>query len=164
MSENYKYIYKRDKPFLFKLIGIIVALFAILRLRNSPVFSFLLAIGSTSIFVYQTGIEIDFKNKKYRYITTFGPQIFGQWLDLPKMEYISVFKTNIISSATGMSNTSITHTDEVIQVNLVVSNNKTLRMLELKDIKEAFDFAKHYAKELELSIYDATVRPAKWLD
>lgn len=164
MIENYTYIYKRDKPFLFKLIAFIVAAFALFRIMNTPIFSFILGLASTLIFVYQTGIEIDFNNKKYRLITTFGPQVFGEWLDLPEIEYISFFKTNLVSSATGISNTSISYSQEVFQVNLIVGNNKILRMFELNNKNESYDFAKFYALKLKVDIYDATVRPAKWIN
>lgn len=164
MIDNYVYIYKRDKPFLFKLIAFIIAAFALLRLMNTPIFSFVLGLASTLIFVYQTGIEIDFNNKKYRLTTTFGPQVFGEWLDLPEIQYISFFKTNIVSTATGYSNTSISHSQEVIQVNLIVGNNKILRMLEVNNQNEAYELAKFYALKLKVDIYDATVRPAKWIN
>ncbi|TAL60393.1 MAG: hypothetical protein EPN85_07300 [Bacteroidetes bacterium] len=163
MDEIYKYIYKRDKPFMVKLLAAMVAGVALLKIQNTPIFGLIMGLGSVGLFGYQSGIEVDFKNKKYRLITTFGPQVFGNWQPLPPLKYISVFKANLVSTVTGFTGTTVTQKKEVTQVNLITDKNKLLRLLETKDMNEAFEFAKQTAPKLDLKIWNATVRPAEWL-
>ena len=162
MQPNYLFIYKKDRPVLIKTISGIVFLLAIYRLMNSPVSSIVMGLGSIGLFAYQTGIEINFADKKYRTVSILGPQIFGSWEDLPELDYISLFKTNITFTSTSLSTASISRTDSFIQVNLITDRKKKIKVFEGKDFDEALLKAKKFSKDLELDIWNATIRPAEW--
>jgi len=161
--ETYRYIYTRDKPMSIKIMGVVVALFSVMGLAYSPVFGIFMALGSIGILSYQPGVEVDFANRRYRLITALGPQSFGTWLPLPPLKCISVFKTQLVSSAFGRSGASVTSRQSVIQVNLATANNERIRLLETEDKEAAFAFAQQLAPKLDLQIWDATEREGKWL-
>lgn len=161
--EIYKYLYKRDKPVFIKILGSLVAAFAIIRIANTPVFSVIMGLGSIGLFSYQTGIEINFKNKMHRLISSFGPVNLGDWQPLPRLKYVSIFRVNLVSTVTGRSGASITQKEGVIQVNLITEQNKKLRLLETEDLDEALQFAKELSPKLNLKIWDAMEKKGKWL-
>jgi hypothetical protein len=113
--------------------------------------------------LYQTGIEINFQQKTYRYITSFGIYDFGNWVDLPELKLISVFKLNISSSFFSRSGRSTTKNDIVIQVNLVSHDNKRIKLLESKNVNEAFAYANELIPLLNLKVWDATDKEGKWV-
>lgn len=163
-KETYRYLYKRDKPFMLKVLGFVVAIIALFKIADTPVFSIIMVMGSTGIFAYQTGIEFNFAKRLYREINAFGPQSFGEWKDLPPIEYISVFQVNLVSAVYGRSGASVSTKKKVYQVNLITNKNRRLRLLETENIDEAFQFAKEYAAYLDLKIWDASTKEAKWLN
>jgi hypothetical protein len=146
-----------------KIMGIIVALFSIGGLASTPVFGIVLAIGAGGLIAYQSGIEVNFKERTYRMITAFGLQGFGNWEPLPPIKCVSVFRTQLVSSTYGRSNASVTTREEVIQVNLATEQNKRIKLLETDSTEEAFAFAKEVAHKLDLNIWDATEKEGKWM-
>ncbi len=162
--DTYRYLYKRDKPIIVNVLGTIVAVIAILKIFGEPLIGLLFGIGAGGIFVYESGIEIDFKNNKYRLINSFGLLSFGEWITLPPIEYVSVFSVNLVSAAYGRSGAKVTQKQNVIQVNLITPQNKRLRILETKEHEQAFKFAKEIADSLDLNIYDATNKEGKWIN
>jgi len=160
----YRFIYKREKPTSMKLMGILAAMFSIGGLAYTPVFGVAMALAAGGLLLYQSGIEVDFSERKYRLITAFGSQGFGNWEPLPALKCVSVFKTKFSSQTYGRSNASVTTTQHVIQVNLVTAQNKRLLLFESEDKNEAFDFAKEVATSLGERIWDATGREGQWLD
>ena len=162
METNYLFIYRRDKPFFINVISGFLILFAIIRLLNSPISSAVMIVVSIGLFTYQTGIEINMTDKKYRNVSVFGPQIFGNWTDLPQLEYITLFKTKLVFAATGTSGASVSQKSSVFQVGLVTIQKKKIKIFEGKDFIEAVTKAKEFREKLKLDIWDATIRPADW--
>jgi hypothetical protein len=60
-----------------KVLGILMALFSLGMLATSPVFGIVMALGAGGLLAYQSGIEVNFRQRSYRTITAFGPQAFG---------------------------------------------------------------------------------------
>ena len=162
MGTNYLFIYKRDKPVFIKALSGVVFIFALYRLMQSPLSSIVIALGSIGLFTYQTGIELNTGDRKYRTVTIWGPQSFGSWKDLPELDYISLFKTNITFTTTSLTTAQISQTDTYIQVNLITAGKKKIKVFEGKNIQEAIIVAKKFSKELDLEIWDATIRSADW--
>ena len=163
-KDNYRFIYKREKPTSIKVMGILAALFSLGGLAYTPVFSAAMALAAAGLFLYQSGIEINFSQRKYRLITAFGSQGFGNWEALPELKCVSVFKTKFSSKTYGRSNASITTTQHLVQVNLVTAENKRLLCFESESKEESFGFAKKLAARLDEKIWDATEQEGKWLD
>lgn len=163
-EELHRFLYKRDKPMPMKIMGVLAALFSVGGFAYSPFFGVVMALGAGGLLAYQSGIEVNFKERSYRLITAIGPKGFGSWEPLPSIKCVSVFKTELVSSTYGRSNASITTKQTVIQVNLATEQNKRIRLFETEDRAEAFVVAKEVAQQLELNIWDATEREGKWLD
>ncbi len=163
-NNNYRFVYKRQSPFLVYTIGGAIILFAIIRILNSPLSSIFLGLCSTVIFGYKRGIEIDFINKRYKYFHAVGPQEFGNWENLGTLKYISVFGASYSNTVRGVGAASASVNQKLFEVNLITENNQRINVCILKDIDASFEQAQILAKELSLKIYDATTRDAKWLD
>lgn len=162
-NEIYHYLYKRDKPFIVKLLAYILGLIALINLLNTPLYSVVMVVGSAGILTFYNGIELDFKNQTYRNINSVGTMGFGEWIPFPDFQYVSVFAVNLVSSVYGRSGASVTQKQGVFQVNLITKQNKRIRVLETENIEEAFQFAKEIAPKLNLKIWDATTKEANWL-
>ncbi|MDB4655875.1 hypothetical protein OAE48_03410 [Flavobacteriales bacterium] len=64
MKEDiYQFLYRRDKPMPMKIMGVIVALFSIGGIASSPFFGIIMALGAGGLIAYQSGIEVNFKEK-----------------------------------------------------------------------------------------------------
>lgn len=163
-AETYQYLYKRDKPKSLKIMGVIVALFSLGGLASTPALGLALALGAAGLITYNSGIEVNFQERRFRMITAFGNKGFGNWEQLPDLECVSVFKTKLVSKTYGRSNASITSEQEVIQVNLATDDNKRIRLLETESAAEAFAFAKEVSGQMNLRIWDATTKEPKWLN
>ena len=161
--ETYRYIYTRDKPMSIKIIGVVAALFSVMGLAYSPFFGIIMGLGGIGVLAYQPGEEVDFANRRYRLITALGPQSFGTWESLPPLKCISVFKTQLVSSAFGRSGASVTSRQSVIQVNLATAGNQRIRLLETEDKEAAFAFAQQLVPKLDLQVWDATEREGRWV-
>ena len=164
IQDEYIYLYKRDKPFIIKIVGFLVAIYALFVLVESPIFGILMVLASIGMFSFQKGIEVNFKNNTYRLITSFGPINIGEWIKFPDLQYISVFRATIKSSIEGRSGQSLSRSHKVIQVNLITNHNRRIRLLEVEDLEYAISFAKELSIKMNLDIWNATEREGKWLE
>lgn len=162
-GDIYQFLYKRDKPVPLKILGVIVALFSVGGLATTPVFGIVMALGAAGLLAYQSGIEVDFKNRRYREITAFGGVGFGDWIPLPELKCVSVFKTNLVSTTYSRSNASVTTREPIIQVNLATAQNNRIRLYETENMDEAYPFAKELAGNLGLKVWDATMPQGHWI-
>jgi hypothetical protein len=162
MEDNYQFICKSDKPLSMKILGGLIAIPALIKIRFNPIFGSLLSALSIGLLGYQRGIEIDFKNKRCKEFIIFGPQKIGNWSTLSNMKYISVFKANMVSKVSGQSGASVSSKESIYQVNLIHSKNAKLKLFQTLDINEAFAKAEEIAPKMDLKIWDATTRNATW--
>ena len=159
----HKSSYKREKPFVITFFALLLAGIALFQLKETPLLSLIMGIFSTAIFTFHYGIEVDFKNNKYRHTNLLLFLRFGNWQPIPTLKYISVFKANVVSSIAGFSGKVVdVHRKTVLQVNLITHDNKRLKLLETQNPKEAFEFASKVAPQLDLQIWDATTKKSNW--
>lgn len=158
----YRFLYTRDKPKALKLAGIIMALFSIGGLAYTPVFGVIMALGAGGLLMWQSGIEVNLEDGKYRLINSFGPVGVGDWDNLPPLKCVSVFKTNLVSNTYSRTGMAVTNRESVIQVNLATESNQRIRLYDSDEIDDAFEFAIDLSKQLDLKIWDATTRDQKW--
>ncbi|HRG58050.1 MAG TPA: hypothetical protein PK323_03785 [Bacteroidia bacterium] len=158
-TENYVYINPESRPLMIKLLAFLMMALGLLKLGLWTI-----AFGLTSIglFVYVEGIEINFIEKRYRKIKIFGPQKFGNWENFGKSCYISIFKTALISGVTGLSGTSVTAKEKVIQVNLVIEKNQRILAYQSSNKEDAFIIANMLSSKLNIKLWDATEGKGKW--
>jgi hypothetical protein len=158
----YRFLYKRDKPKALMLAGVIVALFSIGGLVYMPLFGVVMAIGSVGLLTWESGIELNIEDRKYRLINSFGPVGFGDWDDIPPLKCVSVFKTNLVSNTYSRTGMAVTNREAIIQVSLATESNQRIRLCDTEEAAEAFEFATELAKEFNLKVWDATSRDQKW--
>lgn len=159
LNPTYIFINPESRPFVIKVLATIIMLFGLLRLG---LLTIVLGFGSIGLFMYGEGIEIDYLSKQYRLIKSFGPMRFGKWENFVESNYISVFKTTLVSSIYGRSGTSISSKENVIKVNLIFSKSKRVLAFQTKDKEEAFKVANQLAEKLQMKIWDATNAKGQW--
>lgn len=115
------------------------------------VLGIILLVMGLVFFFAKKGIEIDFNTQKHRYLyIVFGVKTSLGWKSLPEVEYVSVLKE--IKA-------------EEIEINLIYSKTKKMKVAELKDKEQAFSTAQYFAHNLgNVRVLDATVRPFAWVD
>lgn len=107
------------------------------------------------ILLYRKGLEIDLKKERHRKTMCFFGMNIGVWRPLPKIKYISVFKT-IKSSRLRGKTAETTYGFVVYKVNLFQGQNKHLEIYITEDKSDAFKLAKQIALVLNLEVFDAT--------
>ena len=153
--------YNRPVPIAKIIYGAGLILMGIITVISENPFGFIF-IGISLYFFRENGIEIDLDNKKYRNIFSIFGLTYGQWENLPDIEYVSVFKTDI-TTRVWVSTASTNITNTVIKVNLFYNTNKKIEAYETENIDDAFEKAKEIATVLNVDILDATERESKWL-
>jgi len=114
------------------------------------------------ILLIRSGTEINLENKKYRLVFSLFGLNFGVWKDLPKIEYISVFKTKIIKKYQIYVASTYSKL-EVIKLILFYQKNKRIEVYQTESIDDAFNTAKFVADILKIDILDSTKKPSAWL-
>lgn len=164
MSEIFKFIYKGEKSSALSWGGyLLVAAGLFIGVVESIWIGAIILLIGMLVIVYQTGIEIDLQKKMYRLTNNIGPVIFGEWVELPSLKYISVFKTNVSRAYYTRYGNSTTDSDTVIQVNLITSQNKKIKLFQTSNPSKAFEITKTHASKLGLDVWDATTKEGKWL-
>lgn len=112
-------------------------------------------------FLIKEHLQIDFATKKYRYAIDFCGFNFGQWLDLPPIEYVSVFVAKYRSGSQGGNDSK---QFKKLEINLIYPTNKRLNVWIGNDIDNAFEAARFLSKSLDVKILNATKKPFVWLE
>jgi hypothetical protein len=114
------------------------------------------------IMLTRSGTEINLENKKYRSVFSLFGLSFGVWKDLPKIDYISVFKTKIVKKHQVYIASTYSKL-EVIKLILFYQKNKRIEVYQTENIDDAFNTAKFVADILKIDILDSTKKPSVWL-
>lgn len=148
----------------FILIGLISGVGGALSIYGELYYGGVLFIPFIATFFHKVHMEVDIVNKRMRMVTKFIKwTTWGGWKKLPELKYISVFKTLVSRTYSGRYGNQATDSYNVIQINLITSKNKKIKLYQSVDEDEAFKIAKQCAQELGLDIWDATSKKAKWL-
>ncbi|MFD1062418.1 hypothetical protein ACFQ1Q_04105 [Winogradskyella litorisediminis] len=151
----------REKPSKLKLIYACGSLvIGVISLISGKLIGLMFLIIGLYFFKSE-GIEFNFQNKKFRNITTWMGFTFGKWQILPKIDYISVFKSEE-KTRVWVSTASTVVSDTVIKVNLFYNGNHKIKAYETKSVEDAFKKAKEISKLLNIDILDATKRESEW--
>lgn len=154
-------ILKEETSKLKLIYGGSLVTVGIFSLLSGHIFGFI-ALGVGLYFFKSEGIAFNFKLKTYRYITSWFGLTVGKWQNLPKIDYISVFKTEEKTRVWTRSASTLV-TDTIVKVNLFYNGNHRIKAYQTKSTSEAFKIAKEIATVLNVDILDATERESKWL-
>jgi|GEM_PF-3518194 hypothetical protein len=163
MEDIYTFYSQQRKPFIIVLIGTMLIVGCLISIRKSILFSIISGISSIGFFSYKKGLKIDFINKKYMHFTSYGPQLFGKWISIPDIKYISVFRAKFNAKII-FASMSFSRNVYIYQVNLITSNRKRITVFEADTANESLTFAEKLSGKMNLKIYDATQRIGKFLD
>ncbi len=142
---------------IFALLLIVVGILTILSFFGI----FILMVGIS--LMSTEGSEIDLNAKRYRVLRSlFGFKI-GKWLDAPKFEYISIFKTTESSRFMGAGSAQAIVQDRIILLNAFYGRNKHITFYKTDNKAEAIKVAEHFKLALDIDILDATQNPKVWL-
>ncbi|MFT4847988.1 MAG: hypothetical protein ACI83B_000512 [Sediminicola sp.] len=143
------------------VFAIMLSLFSIYLFLQGTMFGIIL-LGAAFKLSLREGFELNLEDKRYRKIHSLFAVNFGLWKNLPKIEYVSVFKTIKKSRArviTAEANLGF----EVYKLNLFYKKNKRIEAYVSDDMLDAFQIAKHIAIALNIDILDATKSEKVWL-
>jgi len=136
------------------VFAIILSFLAIYLFAQGTLFGIIL-LGVALKLGLREGVEIDLNARRYRKVYSVFAVNFGSWKALPKIEYISVFKTKKKSRSRVVA--AEANLDFVVyKLNLFHNTNKHIEAYVSDDKNEAFKVANHIALVLETEVYDAT--------
>ncbi|WP_310993406.1 hypothetical protein [Aequorivita marina] len=144
------------------VFAIILTLLALYFIFSGTILGIIL-LGIALKLSLRNGFELDLEQKKYRKVYSIFAINFGVWKALPKIEYLSVFKT-IKNSRARVITAEATLGFEVFKVNLFYNQNQYLDVYVSDSMEDAFKVAKHIAVVLELDILDATKPEQEWIN
>lgn len=123
-----------------------------LRTAFDPLKIALLLLPTALAFSIVKDVLFDLDEKKYKEQYCLGRIKFGRWHDLPKIEYVSVFRQLKRNG------------DIVFEVNLWYERNKHFTIYEHKELEPVFSMGTSVSNSLNVRLLDATVpNNHKWL-
>lgn len=147
----------------FQMLGVVLIVWgAYLAWQLNP-FAILVLVGGASLATAVAGVQVDLKERLHReYMAIFGYK-FGEWKQLPPIEYVTVF---IEHYAQEKAVASIGGEDKFHKIKISLICNKTKRFdAGLFDDKElAINTSKNLARSLNCKLLDYTGREPKWID
>ncbi len=144
------------------IFAIILSLLSVYLFFAGTLFGLIL-LGAALKLSLREGFELDLEEKRYRNVYSIFALNFGFWKKLPKIEYISVFKT-IKNSRTRVITAEATLGFEVFKLNLFYGHNQHIEAYVSDELEDAFEIAKHIAVVLEVDILDATLSEKEWIN
>ena len=139
----------------FKVVfAVVLAFFSLFLILQIALLGAIL-MGVALRLAMREGVEVDLNGKRYRKIYSIFALSFGSWKRLPKLEYLSVFKTKKKTRARVIAAES--HLSSIVfKLNLFYNRNKHIEAYVTDDKEDAMSVAKHIATVLELEVHDAT--------
>ncbi|WP_405384563.1 hypothetical protein [Maribacter sp. LLG6340-A2] len=104
----------------------------------------LLILPNALVFSIVKDVLFDLKNKKYKLQYCVGPIKYGRWKELPKINYVSVFKQPLVNG------------DYIFEANLWYGTNRHFNVYESNSKEQAYLFGESIARTLEIDFLDAT--------
>jgi hypothetical protein len=150
------------KPLIIIITGYLLSCLGIIMLAMGGLFVAAILIGIGINLLHLEGCEINLDNNTFRKAKSLFGYKFGKWNPLPKIEYISVFKTKENKRINGVSSTTVV-SENIVLVNLFYLGNKNITAYKSIDKEEAFKVAKKLALKLNIKILDVTEREQKWI-
>ena len=116
----------------------------------------LIFFGIALRFLMQKGVELNLDGMKYRELFSWYGVRFGKWNTLPKIDYISIFKTKKGSRVRAGGGNAAHFTTEIFKLNLFYNRNKHITLLESEDENKVFDAGNNISKILNVKLHKAT--------
>ena len=160
MNKN-KISYKREIHLLRYVFGVGFFLVGVIATFTGNFLGLIFCVVSILFFIKE-GTEVELNKQQYRAFTDVLGIRFGQWEDLPEIDYISVF----IATERAIIRDFVHETEiknDVIVLNLFYNGNHRIKAYNTKDKKDAFAVAKQIADILKIDILDATGTESKWI-
>ncbi len=99
--------------------------------------------------LYTDGIELDFNKNRYRTIFSIFGISYGIWKSIPKIDYISIFKTAFSKTIGNIGfdgGAEATMSERVIKINLFAKNRKIITLFMTKNAETAIEIAESFKK------------------
>lgn len=151
----------------FRILGILAIIYGIYKLYNLGFTLFgievFLILAGILANLMTKGIQLDFATKTYREYTAILGLIYGSWIELPHLEYVSIFKQHLTKQG-GMQSLSYRDKYNVILVKLVVSEDEFYDVASFKTKEDAMVLGKLCAQKFSTKLLDFTNPEPEWVD
>lgn len=105
------------------------------------------------VFSMVRSIYFDLNYNRYKIVYSVGPISIGKWKELPKVDYVSVFRQ------------PKTDGNYTFDVNLWYANNRHFNVYENNIVEHSYDMGYQIAKSLKVDFLDATdPHNKKWIE
>ena len=105
--------------------------------------------------------DLDIENRKYREYFEFWGVKFGKWKDLPKIDYVSVFREKVVQGKNVLSISSY-HSEESYKVDLIINRKEKITAAKYTDKETALAKGSELARALDCKLLDYTSGKAEW--
>ena len=140
---------------LLWISGLFLLVFVNVTLGPAFILVWIALIIGGIVILSNDGIELDLKNNKYRNVFSILGLNIGDWKNFPKMDYISVFRSNISTKIGGIgmrSTASARISEKVILINLFSENGKPITLFFTKDENLAFKISEKLKMKYQVEV------------
>lgn len=153
--------------FHFRAAGGILVLYSVYAFAVTQssilLYSLLVVVGLVVVFSKER-MESNLKSLQYRNAFSLFGLSRGKWVDLPEIEYVSIFPTQLGQSVNSVQTGLVTSTVfKEIRINLIFNKNRRLHVFSSKKLDEIKDVAMQFGNHLDIGVYDCTGAENVWL-
>lgn len=149
-------------PNQFVFIGYLISLFGLYLLFRLNFLGLIAIPAGLFISFSFVGIEIDFKDNKFKeYLGIFNFK-FGKWHTLPKVEYVTIFVDRTTQEMHVVSISS-TQTNSDFKINLIITKAERISVGTFINKDLALETANQLADGLKTKLLDYTSGKPVWL-
>ncbi len=140
---------------LLWISGLLLLFFLNVTFGSAFVLVWIALIIGGLVILSNDGIELDLKNNQYRNVFSILGLNIGNWKNFPKMEYVSIFRSNISTKVGGFGMTSTASariSEKVISINLLSENVKSTTLYFTTDENIAMEISEKLKMKYEVEI------------
>lgn len=150
-------------PPQFRYVGFALIIAGGIMLVNMNLFGIGFIIIGPTFFLLKTGIRIDFDKRSFQEYRSVLGLYFGQWKQLPKIEYVSVYQETVsqgmnVQSVSGESLYTWFNTD------LIFPEPNRLQVISFPEKAAAMEAGQVLAEKLHTRLLDYTADEPVWMD
>ncbi|MEZ4804162.1 MAG: hypothetical protein R2852_01370 [Bacteroidia bacterium] len=160
---DFKFSFGTYFPPQFIIVAIFLILIGIFLLVNLNFLGLVLIPISLFILFSKKVITPSYSMQKYRIGISIFNHEFGTWEAFPNFEYISIFSSKK-SQNMNVQSQQATAAFKEIEVNLIYNRSRRLTLYTCQSFKDALNIAHQVGNQLNLKIYNATLKEGEWIE
>lgn len=150
-------------PPQFRYVGFALVIAGGIMLISMNLFGIGFIIIGPAFFLLKTGIRINFDDRTFQEYRSVTGLYFGQWKQLPEIEYVTVYKETV-SQGMNVQSVSGENINTWYNTDLIFPEPNRLQVISFPEKAAAMEAGQVLAEKLHTRLLDYTEEEPVWMD